>query len=558
MQIDVPKTIKKTSVELLDAFVDSVFEFVDQPLLPSQSNFTPVEEMRKAIIVNSIEGSIPDDFTEGVYIRNGPNPLFGGLKSTNSMFGRSSHVWIEGEGMLHALYFNKDRNGGWIINYKNKHVETDTFKLEKERKKPSFLPTIEGDSPAISLAFLLNFLRFGKINKYISNTNIFKHSGKLYSIAESDLPQEINILTLETLGNWDVNGAWDRPFTSHPKKAPGTGELITMGCHAQKPFFVLGVISADGNKLIHKVDLKFHRCSLPHDIGVTQRSNVILDFPLILDINRLISGGPLIKYDNKEYARIGVMPRYGDAESIRWFAVEPCSAFHIINCFEDGDEVIVWACRARESIIPGPDHGLNKFEWFSKGFKHINLIDQNCEDSLTQEEGFFFSRAYEWRLNMKNGEVKEKNLTGKKFSMDFPMINEHFTGVKNKYGYTQVVDSLASSTSGMAKYGGIAKLYFEEPEVGYCLDGQKKPEELIKVEYNMFPENTFCSGSTFVSKSGGLEEDDGWIISYVHNEDSNISEVYIIDAKKFTSEAVAKITLTCRVPYGFHGAFISK
>lgn len=34
------------------------------------------------------------------------------------------------------------------------------------------------------------------------------------------------------------------------------------------------------------------------------------------------------------------MPRYGDAASIRWFAVEPCSAFHIINCFKDGDEVI--------------------------------------------------------------------------------------------------------------------------------------------------------------------------------------------------------------------------
>lgn len=74
------------------------------------------------------------------------------------MFGRSSHVWIEGEGMLHALYFNKDRNGGWIINYKNKHVETDTFKLEKERKKPSFLPAIEGDSPAILSAFLLNLV----------------------------------------------------------------------------------------------------------------------------------------------------------------------------------------------------------------------------------------------------------------------------------------------------------------------------------------------------------------------------------------------------------------
>jgi carotenoid cleavage dioxygenase len=60
-------------------------------------------------------------------------------------------------------------------------------------------------------------LRFGKVNKYLSNTNVFEHSGKYYSVAENHMPQEINMFTLETLGNWDVNGAWDRPFTSHPK-----------------------------------------------------------------------------------------------------------------------------------------------------------------------------------------------------------------------------------------------------------------------------------------------------------------------------------------------------
>lgn len=60
-------------------------------------------------------------------------------------------------------------------------------------------------------------LRFGKVNKYISNTNVFEHSGKFYSIAENHMPQEIDILTLKTLGNWDVCGAWNRPFTSHPK-----------------------------------------------------------------------------------------------------------------------------------------------------------------------------------------------------------------------------------------------------------------------------------------------------------------------------------------------------
>ncbi|GFZ16213.1 hypothetical protein Acr_25g0006220 [Actinidia rufa] len=470
-RIDVTETIKNTSVRLLDGFVDLVFEVIDQPLLHCQSNFAPVEERGSEIHVTGIEGMIPDDFPQGVYLRNGPNPLFGGLKSTMSMFGRSSHIWVEGEGMLHALYFNKKSDGNWIVFYKNKHVETETFKLEKQRNKPSFLPAIEGNSPAILLAYLLNLLRFGKVNKEISNTNIFEHSGRFYSIAENHLPHEINIFTLETLSIWDLNGAWNRPFTSHPKKAPGTGELVMMGIDATKPFLRI-------------------RCNL--------RYNVIMDFPLTIDIGRLIKGGPLIKYDKKGYARIGVMPRYGDANSIKWFEVEQCIAFHIFNCFEDRDEVVVWACRARGSLIPGPDLGLDKFEWFSRGFKPLNSSEEN--DDLTQD-AMFFSRCYEWRLNTQTGKVKERNLIGTQFSVEFPMINENFIGIKNKFGYTQVVDSIASSNSGMAKYGGLAKLYFEEPE----------PE---------------------------------------------FSSVYVIDTKKFNSDPVAKIRLPSRVPYGFHGAFM--
>ena len=47
----------------------------------------------------------------------------------------------------------------------------------------------------------------------------------------------------------------------------------------------------------------------------------------------------LLKYNKEDYARIGVMPRYGDADSIKWFEVEPNSIFHIFYSFEDGDEV---------------------------------------------------------------------------------------------------------------------------------------------------------------------------------------------------------------------------
>ncbi|KAF5940223.1 hypothetical protein HYC85_021390 [Camellia sinensis] len=70
-KIDIAETAKSTSVRLIDAFVDLVFEFNDQPLLPSQSNFAPVEEIGEAVHVTAIEGRIPHDFPKGVYIRNG-------------------------------------------------------------------------------------------------------------------------------------------------------------------------------------------------------------------------------------------------------------------------------------------------------------------------------------------------------------------------------------------------------------------------------------------------------------------------------------------------------
>ncbi|PHT28429.1 hypothetical protein CQW23_31942 [Capsicum baccatum] len=69
--MDIPKTMKETSSKLLNTFVDFTFEFLDQALLPSQSNFAPGEEIGEAVIVTQIEGKISNDFPEGVYIRNG-------------------------------------------------------------------------------------------------------------------------------------------------------------------------------------------------------------------------------------------------------------------------------------------------------------------------------------------------------------------------------------------------------------------------------------------------------------------------------------------------------
>ncbi|XLR18574.1 hypothetical protein HN51_065262 [Arachis hypogaea] len=78
------------------------------------------------------------------------------------------------------------------------------------------------------------------------------------------------------------------------------------------------------------------------------------------------------------------------------------------------------------------------------------------------------------------------------------------------------------------------------------------------MEYHAFENsNVFCTGLAFVPKEEeGIEkeeeEDDGWIIAFVHHEDTNLSQVHIIERKKLSGEAIAKITLPCKIPYGFH------
>lgn len=49
-------------------------------------------------------------------------------------------------------------------------------------------------------------------------------------------------------------------------------------------------------------------------------------------------------------------------------------------------------------------------------------------------------------------------------------------------------------------------------------------EELIKVEYHKSEQNTLCTGAALVPKQGSHEEDDGWIITFVHNEDTSMSK----------------------------------
>ncbi|CAI8589074.1 unnamed protein product [Vicia faba] len=158
-----------------------------------------------------------------------------------------------------------------------------------------------------------------------------------------------------------------------------------------------------------------------------------MDFPLTIDLIRLLRGGPLMKYGKNEYVRIG-----------------------------DEDEVVVRGCRSLDYLVPKPDTCSKEFD--------------------------YLSRYYEWRLNMQTGEVKEKDLCGDKVVyMNFSMINENFVGIKHKYAYTQVVDHIASSTpQDVQRYRGLANLLL--PITIACV--AKEQQELV--DFESFFTHTIC------------------------------------------------------------------
>jgi len=64
--------------------------------------------------------------------------------------------------------------------------------------------------------------------------------------------------------------------------------------------------------------------------------------------------------------------------------------------------------------------------------------------------------------------------------------------------------------------------------------------------------------AVFVPRPGARDEDDGVLLSLVHDEAEARSELLVIDARDFRAPPVARVLLPQRVPYGAHGLWLSR
>ncbi|MFO0926673.1 MAG: carotenoid oxygenase family protein [Gemmataceae bacterium] len=406
---------------------------------------------------------------------------------------RGAYHWFDGDGMLHGVRFRAGR-----ASYRNRYVRTDGWREEHAAGKALY-------NGLLGLPDLKKVALGQDGYKNAANTALVWYDGKLLALWEGGAPHAVRAPALETAGRYTFGGKLRHACTAHPKIDPTTGELLFFGYQPVTPYLQYSVADARG-AIMRTTPIELPRPVMMHDFAVTARHTVFLDLPVVFDFRRLLRGESSFGYDPKLGARIGVLPRHGKGSEVRWFPVAPCYVFHTVNAHDDGDEVVLHGCRMADfpaEIVP-PD-GLSDRELRRTG-----------------------STLYRWRLNLRTGAVREGAIDDT--PADFPRIDERRTGRPVRFSYLTTL-----------RWDALLKVDLERGTT----------------ERHAFGKGRQGGEGVFVPRPGGTAEDDGWVMTYVYDRATDRSELVVVDAQNVGGPAAARVQLPVRVPFGFHGTWVS-
>ncbi|KAG6421840.1 hypothetical protein SASPL_118399 [Salvia splendens] len=468
----------------------------------------------------------------GEIVRVGPNPRFAPV---------AGYHWFDGDGMVHGV---RIKNGK--ASYVSRFVKTSRLKQEEIYGRAKFVKL--GDLRGIfglimgTMHMLRTKLKVldASYGNGTANTALVYHHGKLLVLGEADKPYVMRVLEdgdLQTIGMMDYDKRLSHSFTAHPKVDPLTGEMFTFGYSQTPPYITYRVISKEG-VMQEPVPITIPKSIMMHDFAITENYAIFMDLPLYFIPKEMVKENKFIyTYDHTKEARFGILPRYAENEMlIKWFELPNCFIFHTSNAWEEGDEVVLISCRIENA--------------------DLDVFNGSVKEKFEN----FKSELYEMRFNLKSGQASQKRLSAS--AVDFPIVNERYTGRKQRYLYGTILDHYPKVT-GIIKFDLQAEpdTKKEKLEVGGNVSGI----------FDLGP-GRFGSEAIFVPQNpdNTCEEDDGYLIFFVHDESSGPldfpdegcvamkSEVNIIDAKTMSADPVAIVELPRRVPYGFHAFFVTE
>ena len=435
--------------------------------------YAPLDEEHTALDLE-VTGTLPPEL-DGRYLRNGPNPL--------TAPDPARYHWFTGDGMVHGIRL-RDGKAEW---YRNRWVRsTKVSQALDEEPAP-------GE-------------RYGGMDT--ANTNVIGHAGRTLALVEAGArPVELSD-ELETVRHSDLDGTLPHGYTAHPKRDPETGELHAVSYHWGRPEVLeYTVIGTDG-QVRHRVDVAVPGNPMVHDCSITDRFVALYDLPVTFDVDEAMGGSTFpYRWDDDYGARIGLIPKGGQAAEVEWFEIEPCYVYHPLNAHDDGDSVVLDVVR------------------------HPRMFDR---DRLGPNDGS--PSLWRWTIDRSAGKVREEQLDDR--AVEFPRVDERLVGKPHRYGWATGLgtdgDDLAWDANALVRY-------------------DTRTGDVESFEYGP---GRSGGEAVFVPRAADAAEDDGWFLTLVHDAATDRSELVVLDASAPGEGPVAQVHLPNRVPLGFHGNWI--
>jgi carotenoid cleavage dioxygenase len=458
--------------------------------------WTPLHEEVNANDLDVIEGRIPADI-DGIYLRNTENQI-------HQPLGRFHP--FDGDGMVHQIEFRDGR-----ANYRNRFVRTRCFTAEQEAETSLWGGL--ADPPRLSLR--PGFGAHGSL-KDSSSTDIVVHAGEaLSTFYQCGEGYRLDPETLEQRGaeGWvPLDG-----ISAHPKVDEHTGELMFFNYSKHAPYLHYGVVD-ENNRLTNYIPIPLSGPRLPHDMAFTENYSILNDLPVFWDAELLKKNVHAVRKHDGLPSRFAIVPRHGKSEDVRWFEAEPTYVLHWVNAYEDGDEIVLDGY-FQEDPTPGPQRDA------PPGFEHMMAF---------LDEYAFRPKLHRWRFDMRSGKTREEHIDER--ILEFGMINGRHGGRKYRYAYSTIAQP------GWFLFKGFVKTDLETGKTSEYSLGQGR----------------FASEAPFAPRIGAIEEDDGYLVSFVTDENSGTSECILLDARHLEDGPVCRIALPHKLCSGTHACWAGR